>query len=378
MSDKIQIGAYYFPNYHVDKRNEIVHGRGWTEWQLVNHATPRFKDHQQPKVPLWGYENEADPKVMEKKINAAADNGIDFWIFDWYWYDDGPFLDRCLEEGFMGASNNSRVKFCCMWANHDWHHMHPAGIRARAEMKIELLYPGKVSEKTFDTITTHIVEKYFKHPSHFNIDGCPYFSVYDLNKLLQSFGSIRNTRKAFDSFRKKTKDAGFKDLHLNAVVWGRPNLPGESVPLDPAKLMEDLGFDSVTSYVWIHHVGLTGFPYTPYNKVRDEYFLYWDNAAKTFSIPYFPNVSMGWDTTPRFVQSDILTEEYEFGKCIDRNTPQEFKTALKMAKEKLEKQPGPKIMNINSWNEWTEGSYLEPDKINGMGYLEAIKEIFRK
>ena len=33
---------------------------------------------------------------------------------------------------------------------------------------------------------------------------------------------------------------------------------------------------------------------------------------------------------------------------------------------------------INSWNEWTEGSYLEPDTVHGMGYLEAVKRVFIK
>ncbi|WP_214626814.1 glycoside hydrolase family 99-like domain-containing protein [Paenibacillus agaridevorans] len=35
------------------------------------------------------------------------------------------------------------------------------------------------------------------------------------------------------------------------------------------------------------------------------------------------------------------------------------------------------IVTINSWNEWTEGSYIEPDTINGMGYLEAIRTVFK-
>ena len=33
-------------------------------------------------------------------------------------------------------------------------------------------------------------------------------------------------------------------------------------------------------------------------------------------------------------------------------------------------------MNINSWNEWTEGSMLEPEAQFGMGYLEAVKAVF--
>ncbi len=33
-------------------------------------------------------------------------------------------------------------------------------------------------------------------------------------------------------------------------------------------------------------------------------------------------------------------------------------------------------ININCWNEWTEGSYLEPDEVHGMKYLEAVRDVF--
>jgi hypothetical protein len=105
------IAAYYFPNYHVDPRNEAVHGKGWTEWQIVKYATPRYPGHRQPRVPQWGYENEADPRVMEKKIDVAAAHGVDLFIFDWYWYDDGPFLERCLNEGYLKARNNGQNEY---------------------------------------------------------------------------------------------------------------------------------------------------------------------------------------------------------------------------------------------------------------------------
>ena len=32
---KITVMAFYFPNWHPDPRNEQVHGRGWTEWEVV-------------------------------------------------------------------------------------------------------------------------------------------------------------------------------------------------------------------------------------------------------------------------------------------------------------------------------------------------------
>jgi hypothetical protein len=53
--------------------------------------------------------------------------------------------------------------------------------------------------------------------------------------------------------------------------------------------------------------------------------------------------------------------------------------ALQMARDKLLADPaGPRILNINCWNEWTEGSYLEPDTVNGMAYLEAVKGVFKR
>lgn len=168
----MRVGAYYFPNYHVDARNEIVHGPGWSEWNLVQAARPRFAGHRQPRVPLWGYTDEADPREMERKIGAAADHGVDFWIFDWYWYDDGPFLQRALDEGYLAARNNDRVQFCCMWANHDWKNIHPAKLRDPHSV----LYPGKITPETFVAATNRVIERYFSHPSHFRIDGKPYFS----------------------------------------------------------------------------------------------------------------------------------------------------------------------------------------------------------
>ena len=70
-----QIGAYYFADYHLDKRNEEYRGKGWTEWKLVKEAKPRFAGHHQPNVPLWGYTDEADPKQMAQKIEAASSQG---------------------------------------------------------------------------------------------------------------------------------------------------------------------------------------------------------------------------------------------------------------------------------------------------------------
>jgi hypothetical protein len=369
-----EVGVYYFPNYHVDCRNEVVHGPGWSEWELVKQARPRFEGHAQPKAPLWGYEDEADPTAMARKIDAAADHGVSHFVFDWYWYDDGPFLQRALDEGFLGAPNNDRLQFALMWANHDWVDIHPAKRHARPP----LLYPGAVTRETFATLTGVVVERYFRHPSYWKIDGRPYFSIYELMTLIRGLGGIAATRAALDEFRVRVRAAGFPDLHLNAVVWGVQVLPNEEAIANPRELLAALGFDSVASYVWVHHVRLPSFPTTPYAEVARAAAAHWEQASQEHELPFHPNVTMGWDSSPRTVQSDVYTNEgYPFGPVLDGNTPEAFRAALEAAKAFLDARGGPKILSINAWNEWTEGSYLEPDTVHGMAYLEAIRDVFR-
>jgi len=52
-------------------------------------------------------------------------------------------------------------------------------------------------------------------------------------------------------------------------------------------------------------------------------------------------------------------------------------TNKQTAQDKIESPKGLSVLNINCWNEWTEGSSLAPDIINGMAYLEAVKEMSR-
>ena len=119
-------------------------------------------------------------------LDAAADHGIDAFIFDWYYYNDGPFLDRPIDHGFLKAENNTRLKFAFMWANHDWLEIHPY----KRGTKQQILYPGTVTPENFAKICDHVIKDYFQHPSYWRIEGKPYFSFYDLGKLLESFGSF--------------------------------------------------------------------------------------------------------------------------------------------------------------------------------------------
>ena len=106
---------------------------------------------------------------------------------------------------------------------------------------------------------------------------------------------------------------------------------------------------------------------------------HWTLAANQYGVPYHPNVTMGWDSSPRTTQSDQFTNSgYPFMATMAGNTPGAFRAALAEAKSFLDRNTTqPKILNVNAWNEWTEGSYLEPDTVSGLAYLQAIKSVFQ-
>ena len=64
------------------------------------------------------------------------------------------------------------MKFALMWANHNWVDIHPAKLGGPIQ-RAPLLYPGAVSRAGFDVIADLVIERYFKHPSYWLIDGCP-------------------------------------------------------------------------------------------------------------------------------------------------------------------------------------------------------------
>jgi hypothetical protein len=368
------IAAFHFPNWHRDPRNEARHGQGWTEWELVKQATPRFPGHQQPKVPAWGCVDEADPAWAAREIDLAADHGVDVFLYDWYWHAGGPFLQRQLEEGFLRAPNRQRMRFALMWANHDWVDMHPWDGIAKPETQMA----GAIGRATWEQLTDHVVARYFSQPEYYRIDGRPVFSIYELATFLRGLGGVAGAREALDAFRAKARAAGLPGIHLNAIVWGIPVLPAEhGLDGDRNALLDALGVDSATSYCWAHHVHFRDFPATDYAWAAGEMAAMRDGLAGGLRVPYFPNVSMGWDASPRTVQTVPFTNRgYPFMPVLTGNTPAAFRAALESARAWCAGRSGHQLVTINAWNEWTEGSYLLPDTTHGNAYVEQVRAVF--
>jgi hypothetical protein len=356
------VAAYIWPSCHDDSLGrEKLWTEGTGEWEVIKKGNPRFDGHYQPRQPLWGYELDNDPKVVEKWIDIATDHGVNVFVYDWYWYDGGPFLESAINDGFLKARNNEKMQFYIMWANHDvkynYWNVH------RYKENTDILWDAKVDWKNYQIIVDRVINQYFKRPNYFKINGEPVFSIFSVNKLLESFGSsFEEARKALNYFRDEVKKAGFPGLHIQ---WnqGGGSLMSEAAAGQFANSVKAMGFNSVAMY----NMG---------GRVED-YIVYGTNSIKIreqmdaiLDVPVFPCVSIGWDDTPRFPAKGIHDVVHY------HNTPQSFACLLAKAKKYADSHSEqPKLITINAWNEWVEGSYLLPDMLNGFGYLEAVKEV---
>lgn len=361
-ADDYLVAAYIWPSCHDDSlAHHWLWPEGIGEWEVIKKGDPRFEGHYQPKQPLWGYEMDDDPVVVEKWIKTALAHGVNTFVYDWYWFMDYQYLEGALNDGFLKAESCKDMNFYIMWANHDvvynyWNY-HIYGDNT------DLLFDPDLTWDQYKKIVHRIINQYFCQPNYVKFDGKPVMSIFSMDNLTRGFGGLEETAKAIEYFREEAKKAGYPDIYLMETFGGGPYV-SDSFKEKMTNKVNTLGLDAVSFY----NMGGFDCDYEKHNQNAVEIRGQWDG---TFGIPVYPCVSIGWDDTPRFPakgEKDVTRFNH---------SPEVFQKYLQMAKEYADAHPDqPKLVNINAWNEWVEGSYLLPDKLTGFGYLEAVRNVF--
>lgn len=365
---KYDVAAYLYPAYAADDpRLRPFWPQGMGEWETVYNMQQRNPGHYWDRHPLWGYVNEADPAVMEMEIDQAVGHGVNVFIFDWYWFDGRPFMETTLTNGFLKARNRDKMKFYLMWANHNVENYWDTRISKYGSENI--IWRGGVDREEFEKVCKRNIEMFFKQPNYYKIDGKPVFMIYEVTTFIEGIGGVDAAVDALKWFRAEVKKAGFPDLELQFTMWDTQfNYSGVDAAKAGSERPRDafarkLGFNSMSHYQFCHFIWMDD----DYQNILDRAYEEWDKLDKEFTIPYYPHVSIGWDNSPRTGDSAVVKE----------NTPERFEAALRKAKAWLDARPKThKLITINSWNEWTETSYLQPDDVFGYGYLDAVKKVF--
>ena len=372
----VEVVAVYYPHWHSYPKGIEWFGEKWKtgEWDFVKTARPLFPGHKQPLVPTPGYLDGANPKDVETEIALAANAGIDVFLWDYYWYGGKVTQEESIERGFLKARNRSRMKFALMWCYHERRDQFRPGL---GPDRRELMTLDHTPEE-FLGLIDHAIARYFNQPEYWRKDGRLFLSIYWVKHLLKTWGGdTAKVRAAMDEARRRVRAAGLGELHLNAQNL-RPN---------QAALAVEMGFDSLTDYnltasyapnYWKRYTA--GERLFGYDEIGAGIEAHW-KAMQTAALPYFPNVSTGWDSTPR-CRLDVpfpwpKTAHYPYCATLTNNTPDRFEQYLRAAKAHVLADPKkPGVVYINAWNEYTEGAYLLPNNFDSDGFLRAVAAVF--
>jgi lipopolysaccharide biosynthesis protein len=341
--------AFYLPQFHTFKENDEWWGKGFTEWTNTRKAEPRFEGHYQPRTPHKdiGFYDLSDINVMKKQVELAKQHGIYGFCFYYYWFSG----KRLMEKPIDMVLNHPEIDFpfCLCWANENW-------TRTWDGQEKEVLIAQEYSKKDYKNFIIDI-KKYISDERYIKIDGKPVILVYNPYQ-------IPDIKEQFSEWRKYAREEGIGEIYIMA----RNNLA--DMDFERADIV-DAEFDF--SPIGLGHPAslMTGLPYkrvVNYKKLVDDIeHLY----EQHFTLkPFYYSLMMAWDNSARRKDGFVLYNAYSlksFYKWLN--------VIIKYTR--LRHKPDSRFIFVNAWNEWAEGTYLEPDEKYGYANINTLsKAIF--
>jgi len=336
------IGAYIYPGWDTIK-----------QWSVIKQR------------PYLGHYNQGKLETVDWFIKWAAEYGIGYFAFDWYW-NQGKLFHNSNVEAFMKAPNAKYMKFCLHACNEGYFHEIP-GKRCKDyfdfgiqwELGPEDIKHGYTQEDT-DNLFDHVADTYFTSPSYLQIDGKMVYVQYRTNLIMRLMG-IEGTRAMYERVRDRLRKKGF-ELYLVAG--------GSCVHPDYLHQVKAAGFDALTAYNWVDYQmqQRDGKPIvrSTYDACIEVYQRNWQKllqACQAQRIDLIPPILSGFDNTP-----------WSGSVVMSNPTPAAFETMCRNALKVM--SPQRKMALICAWNEWGEGSVLEPTHELGFDYLNVVRRVF--
>lgn len=374
--------AFYLPQFHNIPENDEWWGNGFTEWTNVRAARPLFRGHDQPRIPMNdNYYNLLDDSVKEWQAKIAREHGIYGFCYYHYWFGGKMLLHKPMEQ--MLANKAIDIPFCICWANEPW-------TKAWVN-ETKVLIPQKYGDesewrKHFDYLLPFIRDE-----RYITDNNRPLIVIYRpevipcLNDMLSYWDRLAVEAGlpgiAF-AYQQVVRDwAGNSDEMFTYHIEYQPSLammrslgmlPSRlSDAGSPGKILRMVKNRASTVFERAFGVDLNQKVASLRQQNRDmpKLFNYDDLWEQILHNPPLtkksvPGAFVNWDNTPRKgVRGDVVIG----------GTPQKFKAYFAELLEKNNREYGSQYIFVNAWNEWAEGTYLEPDETWGLGYLDAIR-----
>jgi Glycosyltransferase WbsX len=308
------IGAYYYPWYYKDR---------WTNEPVTN-------------TPKLGWYTSDDRKVAAEHIQWAKQADLDFFLISWLSPDGRE--GKNLKEAVLPELEEARFRFALLYET-------PLALGIPAGKPIDLSEKLPDGVKAGDRFVEHfdqIAEAYLKHKQYLRFDGKAVVKIYLVRDMV-------NAGPYLKAIRERLSKRGV-DLYLIAdvVYWEAPD------KLDWAFLKEH--FQAVTAY---------NMYYRPkFLETVQKQFQTTDRIARTYGLRLIPNVMPGYDDSPLRGTERVT---------INRRRGKFYRDYWALASPFV--GPDQPFLLITSFNEWHEGTELEPSTEYGDMYLRLTREL---
>lgn len=366
--------ALYFPQFHEIPENNQWWGQGFTDWTNVKQGYPLFEGHHQPRIPADGYYDLSQKAVIAHQIALAKQYGIYGFAIYHYWFDGKQLLEKPKE---MILNNPELdIPFCLTWANESW--------ARRWEGKDSELLQEQTYEPIKEKWKAHFdyVKPYLMDRRAIRIDGKPVFQIYrphlvtQVADMLAYWRDLARQAGIGEMYFMAVKSFDFPDNQIldafDGVLLFQPHEAVNSKEYKGKQVfLENLLRHCPES--WVERMraarGKLRHRYVlhPYTKVFD---IVLSRSFRYKDKDIFNMAFLEWDNTARYREKATV-----YHGC----TPEVFADYFtRLVKRESERHSEDKqFVFINAWNEWAEGTYLEPDTDYGYGYLEAVAQAIK-
>jgi lipopolysaccharide biosynthesis protein len=349
----VNLTAFYLPQFHRVAVNDAAWGSGFTEWTNVTRCQPFFRGHLQPHLPAdLGFYDLANADVIARQTQLALHYGVGVFCVHYYWFGGHVVMPTPLQ--LFQELDDPHMQFCLCWANENWTRR----------------WDGRDAEVILRQPHTHEIDRHFiddilpmlRSRRYLRANGAAVLVIY--RPALMG----HDIERTVTWWRRVAEREGVSPL----LILGSNFVEEGVVPAAIARAL-----DGIVEFPPHGHfgrqVGLAEAAF--FRRDFSGTFHDYDDAVATFSGPrptdrlVVPGVFPGWDNTARRRgESHIYVN----------STPPKFQAwVAEAARRSLANPACDGMVFINAWNEWAEGTHLEPCRWYGHAHLAACRDAIR-
>lgn len=321
-------------------------------------------------TPVLGKYNSRHSQVINQHISWAKEAGIDFFAINWH--DSHSWDDITLKDYYLLHQSTSKMKFCLHYDSSLALNIFKNPVSYNFDDKYS---PNKTKGEKFLEDFEYLADTYFNHSQYLKINGRPVVIIYIVH-------AFRNNSKYFEQLK---INMGKKNISLfliaDVVCWAGIRLTKKNLSylwkIPPKELikifnqvMRRLSLKKHENDISLskYFDGLTGYNMYSVNRTSnflknvDKVYQKFYNYAHLHNLCFIPTIVPGYNDRNISGLDRPILERKEGGFYKDFQT---------IAKKYLHSSL--KIALITTFNEWHEGTEIEPSKEYGTKYLELTK-----